>query len=443
MEIGQKLKEKRTARGLSQEALAEKIGVSRQTISSWENDRSYPDIGSILKLSDLYDVSLDELLKEDANMRKHMEQSAELPRKYWNILFETSILLLPFGSLVGYWGLPWIGLAMRIIGVLMLPPLWIARHRLFGMPKEDMRKSIIGWGLYVGSEILSLLSGTALSVSLSCYLMAIVGLMMIYGNGVYLERGKRFWLVIALYIGIPLYIFGSGLISQFASLGAFSAAQPFGSDYRIVEVLHGEDVSGNTIVKLDQFDNDMTIGGEKIGSFEYVEPVSGQQETIKGIWHLVPDDQPDTLYKLEVSSEDVTTLSCLTSDRLQWKWELKKIPVVFFALNNSEFTSVSRMDWYNEGTYTGNAQELNYNKVSDVCTMYIQFKENSVSELKLIEEYHHGDQVETREFSLTRDKNDNFPFPEELSRRYDGEGQYAVYRIVWDEGEYLFRLDYE
>lgn len=99
MEIGQKLKTKRTEAGLSQEALAERIGVSRQTISSWENNRSYPDIGSILKLSDLYDVSLDELLKEDENMRKHVEETAKLPQKTWNLLFELAILLLPFGAL--------------------------------------------------------------------------------------------------------------------------------------------------------------------------------------------------------------------------------------------------------------------------------------------------------------------------------------------------------
>ena len=50
MNIGQKLKEQRTAAGLSQEDLAKAVGVSRQTVSSGENNRSYPDIGSIMKL---------------------------------------------------------------------------------------------------------------------------------------------------------------------------------------------------------------------------------------------------------------------------------------------------------------------------------------------------------------------------------------------------------
>ena len=104
MDIGQKLKEKRTALGLSQEDLAKAVGVSRQTVSSWENNRSYPDIGSILKLSDLYGASLDELLKEDPVMREHMENTAGLSRKYWSLLFDIAILLLPIGSLLAYWG---------------------------------------------------------------------------------------------------------------------------------------------------------------------------------------------------------------------------------------------------------------------------------------------------------------------------------------------------
>ena len=61
MEIEKKLKEARTNVGLTQEQVAEKIMVSRQTISNWENGKSLPDIVSILNLSDLYQISLDEL----------------------------------------------------------------------------------------------------------------------------------------------------------------------------------------------------------------------------------------------------------------------------------------------------------------------------------------------------------------------------------------------
>ena len=78
MEIGKKLKNPRIEAGLTQEKAAEKIDVSRQTISNWENEKSYPDIISVIALSDLYSVSLDELLKGDQKMAEHLEESTNV-----------------------------------------------------------------------------------------------------------------------------------------------------------------------------------------------------------------------------------------------------------------------------------------------------------------------------------------------------------------------------
>ena len=78
MEIGKKLKNARIEAGLTQEMAAEKIDVSRQTISNWENEKSYPDIISVIALSNLYSVSLDELLKGDQKMAEHLEESTNV-----------------------------------------------------------------------------------------------------------------------------------------------------------------------------------------------------------------------------------------------------------------------------------------------------------------------------------------------------------------------------
>ena len=78
MEIGKKLKNARIEAGLTQEKAAEKIDVSRQTISNWENEKSYPDIISVIALSDLYSVSLDELLQGDQKMAEHLEESTNV-----------------------------------------------------------------------------------------------------------------------------------------------------------------------------------------------------------------------------------------------------------------------------------------------------------------------------------------------------------------------------
>lgn len=74
MQFGKRLKTSRKNKNLTQEDVAKEFCVSRQTISSWENENSYPDIDSLVKLSNLYDVSLDIILKEDKGMKEYMKK---------------------------------------------------------------------------------------------------------------------------------------------------------------------------------------------------------------------------------------------------------------------------------------------------------------------------------------------------------------------------------
>ena len=76
--IGSKLKAARNALNLTQEEVAEKIQISRQTLSNWENEKTYPDIINIVKLSDLYQVSLDSLLKDDQKTLEQMEMRRDI-----------------------------------------------------------------------------------------------------------------------------------------------------------------------------------------------------------------------------------------------------------------------------------------------------------------------------------------------------------------------------
>ena len=73
MEIGSKIRQSRNEAEITQEQAAEALDVSRQTISNWENGKSYPDIVSVLKMSNLYDVSLDYLLKGEETMNSYMD----------------------------------------------------------------------------------------------------------------------------------------------------------------------------------------------------------------------------------------------------------------------------------------------------------------------------------------------------------------------------------
>lgn len=78
MSIGEKLKNARTERNLTQEEVAEKIGVSRQTVSNWENEKALPEISSIINLSEIYNISLDELLKGNKEILRKIENDTSL-----------------------------------------------------------------------------------------------------------------------------------------------------------------------------------------------------------------------------------------------------------------------------------------------------------------------------------------------------------------------------
>lgn len=78
MELHAQIKKYRAELGLSQEELAEQVYVTRQTVSNWENGKSYPDIHSLLLLSNLFHVSLDQLVKGDLETMKKIVNEYDL-----------------------------------------------------------------------------------------------------------------------------------------------------------------------------------------------------------------------------------------------------------------------------------------------------------------------------------------------------------------------------
>lgn len=94
MEIEKKLKDARANAGLTQEQVAEKIMVSRQTISNWENGKSLPDIISILNLSDLYQISIDDLLKGDKKMKEKLKKDEKVAKGNKRLILTTAIIFI-------------------------------------------------------------------------------------------------------------------------------------------------------------------------------------------------------------------------------------------------------------------------------------------------------------------------------------------------------------
>lgn len=82
MEIGEMLRNKRIALNLTQEDVANKFNVTRQTVSRWENELSYPNIDTLVALSIFFDFSLDEMLRGDSMMVKDFSRKVKLSERY-------------------------------------------------------------------------------------------------------------------------------------------------------------------------------------------------------------------------------------------------------------------------------------------------------------------------------------------------------------------------
>lgn len=112
MDIGKKLRDARNAAGLTQESAAESLGVSRQSVSNWETGKTYPDIVSVIRMSGLYSVSLDCLLKEekpvsnDLNYLNYLEESTNTVksrRRLGKLVLVAAYLVIWAVSVAFFW----------------------------------------------------------------------------------------------------------------------------------------------------------------------------------------------------------------------------------------------------------------------------------------------------------------------------------------------------
>ncbi|PTJ46166.1 helix-turn-helix domain-containing protein, partial [Mammaliicoccus sciuri] len=89
MDFHKILKKKRIEDHLSQEELAEQLNISRQSISKWENEKGYPNIETLLKISEIFNVTVDELLKGDDYLKnKIIQDSKKLKYPKWKSFFD-------------------------------------------------------------------------------------------------------------------------------------------------------------------------------------------------------------------------------------------------------------------------------------------------------------------------------------------------------------------
>jgi len=125
LKLGEQLQRLREAKNMSREELAQQMNVSRQAVYKWENDKGYPDIQNLLKLSEIYETTIDELIKSDSTFQdkinidggKKKDDDDEMlhPGFYIGIgiIFLGIFLGLIFGNLI-------ISTALNIVGTLII-----------------------------------------------------------------------------------------------------------------------------------------------------------------------------------------------------------------------------------------------------------------------------------------------------------------------------------
>lgn len=132
MELGKQIKKYRVEANLSQEELADKVFVSRQTISNWENDKNYPDIKSLVLMSEIFQISLNNLIKGDLERMKKEIDTQEYAKfqkdsTIFTVLFIAS-LIVPV-PLVTLW--KWFGVALYLclFGIVMYFAVRIEKYK--------------------------------------------------------------------------------------------------------------------------------------------------------------------------------------------------------------------------------------------------------------------------------------------------------------------------
>ena len=101
MTLGERIRGERKKRGLSQEELADILNVSRQAITKWETDRGIPDIANLIRISDEFEISLDELIKGDNSVKRKIIYDNSMKR--WHLL--VVVYLLAIVAYVAYFAL--------------------------------------------------------------------------------------------------------------------------------------------------------------------------------------------------------------------------------------------------------------------------------------------------------------------------------------------------
>lgn len=141
MNIADRIQSLRKLKGISQEELADKIGVSRQAVSKWENEQSIPDLDKVIIMSEYFNVTTDYILKG-------IETSKQLENKNFNtsqILYIASTAFLAIGLLCAFGGWYTEQSAESIWGSMIIQVVGVAAYFIGKLISQSKASFIIDW----------------------------------------------------------------------------------------------------------------------------------------------------------------------------------------------------------------------------------------------------------------------------------------------------------
>lgn len=135
MRLSEKILELRKADGLSQEQLAEKIGITRQSISKWESGESLPEIERLIELSKIFHVTVDYLVNESSDKPNAEQTKIEIPTDHNShkgskansffkyVLIVLAIYMMTFAIAMitkSFWAIPFFGMVGTVVSIIVI-----------------------------------------------------------------------------------------------------------------------------------------------------------------------------------------------------------------------------------------------------------------------------------------------------------------------------------
>lgn len=197
--LGTKLADLRKRHGYSQEALAEKMGVSRQAVSKWERGESTPDTDTLIELAKLYDASLDELVGHEKTNKENKDEpkanktakKAEASAPSYKSL-SSKLLKFPFPLVVAA--------VYVLLGITqkLWHPLWLIflmipayYHMAIGLRAKTKKGLLLGMPVFEASLVMFLLLGFYVSAWSWAWILFIGALCYYWGVAVYVKKNKE------------------------------------------------------------------------------------------------------------------------------------------------------------------------------------------------------------------------------------------------------------